>query len=112
MKIIFLYVFATIGLFSSIKLVYDLWKRQSDASQYLKNCEKVKLGMTLKEAKEIMGDYEYYKRKNKSQIWTYFNQDTVKIYYLTYPTVFAASTGTEIYFDPETQLVTSVVCGE
>ncbi len=68
--------------------------------------------MTLREAKEIMGDYEYYERKNRSEIWTYFTNDSVKTYYLTYPAPFAASTGTEIYFNPGTQIVTRVVCGE
>jgi hypothetical protein len=93
-------------------MVFDLWEKQSDASQYLKNCEKVKVGMSLKEAKQIMGDFNYQERKNRSEIWTYFNNDTAKTYHLSYPTVLAASTGTEIYFDPKNQLVTNVICGE
>ena len=68
--------------------------------------------MTLQEAKEVMGDYAYYERKNRSEIWTYYNNNKEKTYHLTYPTRFGASTGTDIYFDPDTQIVTEVVCGE
>lgn len=68
--------------------------------------------MTLEEAKKIMGDYDYYNRKFRSEIWTYYTKDPQKVYHLTYPTIFGASTGTEIYFDPNTQIVTKVICGE
>jgi hypothetical protein len=59
-----------------------------------------------------MGDFDYSNRKNRSEIWTYFTNDSVKTYYLAYPAPFAASTDSEIYFDPVTQIVTRVVCGE
>src|SRR5688500_3418494 len=53
------YTLAIIGILSIFNLIFNLWKKQLDASEYLKNCEKVSTGMTLKEAKEIMGDDEY-----------------------------------------------------
>ncbi|MCP2045055.1 hypothetical protein [Pontibacter sp. HSC-36F09] len=112
MKKKLIYIFAFIGLIATVKVIYDFIKEQSEASQYLSVCENVKVGMTLEEAKKVMGDYEYYRRRNRSEIWTSFNNSTEKTYYLTYPAVFLASTGTEIYFDPDTQLVTKVVCGE
>ena len=112
MKKKLLYAFALVGLISVCKFIYDLVKYESDAVEYLHNCEEVKIGMTLKEAKKIMGDLQHWKIKNKSTIWTYINDRPEKTYYLTYPAVFAASTGTEIYFDPDTQIVTKVICGE
>lgn len=112
MKRILIYCLATIGLISVLKFGYDLIKYQNDASEYLKKCREVKIGITLQEAKKIMGDYAYYERKNRSEIWTYFSNDHVKTYYLTYPAPFTASTGIEIYFDPTTQIVTNIVCGE
>ena len=112
MKKLIIYSLAIIGAFSIGKVLYDITKRQMDASDYLKKCEEVKVGMTLEQAKKIMGDYDYTNRKFRSEIWTFFNNDSLKVYYLTYPTIFAASTGTEIYFDPNTQLVTKIVCGE
>ncbi|MEJ8801369.1 hypothetical protein [Pontibacter sp. H249] len=112
MKKKLLYIFAFIGFIATVKTIYDFLKEQNDASQYLSMCGSVKVGMTLEEAKKVMGDYEYYRMRNRSEIWTSFNNSKEKTYYLTYPSVFLASTGTEIYFDPETQLVTKVVCGE
>ncbi|MBC6606378.1 hypothetical protein H8B13_06085 [Hymenobacter sp. BT188] len=76
------------------------------------NCEKVKVGMTLEAAKKLMGDYNYYERANRSEIWTFYNNEKAKQYFLTYPAPFAASEGTWIHFDPETQLVIGVTCGE
>jgi hypothetical protein len=107
-----LYIFAVIGIIATIWVIYDFLKAQNDASKYLSRCDNVRVGMTLEEAKKVMGDYEYYRRRNRSEIWTSFNNSEEKTYYLTYPVVLLASTGTEIYFDPDTQLVTKVVCGE
>ncbi|MFT2011507.1 hypothetical protein ACMA1I_22745 [Pontibacter sp. 13R65] len=92
--------------------IYDFLKAHNDASQYLSLCKNVEVGMTLEEAKKVMGDYESYRRRNRSEIWTSFNNSEEKTYYLTYPVVLFASTGTEIYFDLDTQVVTKVICGE
>lgn len=112
MRKILIYVFAIIGLISTLKFCYDLFNYQSDAAEFLNKCHEVKIGMTLQEAKKLMGDYSYYERKNRSEIWTCFDGDSVKVYYLTYPASFSASTGTEIYFNPSNQVVTKVICGE
>ncbi len=68
--------------------------------------------MTLQDAKKIMGDYDYFNRANRSEVWTFFNNDTTKQYSLTYPSPALASEGTWIHFDPKTQIVTGVTCGE
>ncbi|GAB2456021.1 hypothetical protein GCM10011375_04030 [Hymenobacter qilianensis] len=103
---------AAIGAFTILKFFYDTYRLQKDATGYLASCEKVKVGMTLEEAKKIMGDYNYYERANRSEIWTFYNNEKTKQYFLTYPAPFAASEGTWIHFDPETQLVIGVTCGE
>ena len=105
-------ILAVIGLLCVLKWGFDAVQLQTDADAYLSNCEKVHLGMSLEEAKKIMGDYEYYKRANRSEIWTFLNSDTTKVYYLNYPTPFMASEQTAIYFDPVTQIVVGVTCGE
>lgn len=112
MKRAILYIFAAIGLFSVLKLIYGIWKHESIGSQYLKNCEKVEVGMTVEEARKIMGDKIQQSRENRSEIWTYHNDSKGHVYFLSYPTVYLASSGTSIHFDPNTQLVTGVVCGD
>ncbi len=92
--------------------MYNLIKVEHYAADYLKNCESVREGMTLLEAQKIMGDIQVNEENCKSKVWTYQIGDTDRVYYLTYPTKFGASTGTEIYFDPNSLIVTKVVCGE
>ena len=105
-------VLAFIGAFTLGKILFDFLHYQKDAKQYLSNCSKVQPGMTLAEAKKIMGDYDYYERENRSEIWTFLNNDTTKTYFLNYPTVALASEQTAILFDPVTQIVTGVACGD
>lgn len=111
MKVWAIRVLALIGAWSVGKFAFDSVRYYSDAKVYSANCEKVKPGMTVAEAKKVMGDYHYYTRANRSEIWTFLNDDTTKTYYLQYPTPFMASDGTQIHFDPITQLVTGVTCG-
>lgn len=111
-KRITLYAFALIGATTLLLWVADFAKQNNVGKSYLKNCANVKVGMTLEQAKEVMGDLDYYNHKYRSEIWTVFDKNTSKVYYLSYPAVIGASTGTEIYFDPNTQIVTKVVCGE
>ena len=118
MKNLMINTLALIGFVSTGKIAFDVVKRQKDAKQYLANCEHVRPGMALDEAKKVMGDYDYYLRVNRSEIWTYpvpCSNDVLPEkfgYYLTYPVVFSASSGTEIHFDPITQKVIGVVCDE
>src|SRR5215203_5632176 len=108
---VLLYGFAFVGVLSMLLLAIDFFKQNSTAKTYLRNCENVKVGMSVEQAKSIMGDLDY-NHKYRSEIWTVFNQDTAKVYYLDYPSAFGASTGTEIYFEPNTQIVTKVICEE
>ena len=118
MKNLVINMLALIGFISVGKIAFDVVRREKDAKQYLANCENIRLGMTLDEAKKVMGDYDYYLRANRSEIWTYPISGSNDVllrksgYYLTYPVVFGASSGTEIHFDPITQKVIGVVCDE
>ena len=105
-------IFSLIGGTAVGYYIFDVVRLQNDANTYLSNCKQVQIGMSLAEAKRIMGDYDYYSRTNRSEIWTLLNDDTVKVYFLSYPAPFAASEQTSIFFDPATQLVTGVACGE
>ena len=117
MKNLVINMLALIGLISIGKIAFDVVRQEKDAKQYLANCENVRPGMTLDEAKKVMGDY-YHLRANRSEIWTYPISGSNDVllrksgYYLTYPVVFGASSGTEIHFDPITQKVIGVVCDE
>ena len=116
MKNLVINMLASIGLVSIGKIAFDVVRQEKDAKQYLANCENVRPGMTLDEAKKVMGDYDYHLRANRSEIWAYPISGSNDVlprktgYYLTYPVVFGASSGTEIHFDPITQKVINVGC--
>ena len=112
MKKILLFVLTIVGILSILNFGFDFIKCELKASQYSKKCQEVQVGISLQKAKQIMGDYIPNRKECRSEIWTYYNNEPKKIYYLTYPTKFGSSTGTEIYFDPNTQIVTKVICGE
>lgn len=111
-KKIVIYCFVPIGITTLILLFYNLLIENIEAKKYSKNCIKVKIGMTLEEAKSIMGDLSEFNVKTRSEICTHFNDEKIKKYYLNYPTVIGASSGIEIYFNPTTQIVTEIFCGE
>ena len=67
MKNLVINMLALIGFISIGKIAFDVVKRQYDAKQYLANCENVLTGMTLDEAKKVMGDYDYHLRANRSE---------------------------------------------
>lgn len=107
-----LFTILVIVIYSLAVVIYEWVKYERDAHTYLQNCKDVPVGISIQEAKEIMGDRIYYKRQNRSEIWLsnpYKKRDNPK-YYLIYPTGFGASQSIRIYFDPTSQLVTKVVC--
>ena len=95
----------------TVIMIINFYRENKEAKVYAKNCANIKAGITLEEAKRIMGDINQNKRI-RSEIWTHFTKDSIKEYYLTYPAVFGSSSSPDIYFDPKTQIVTRVVCGE
>lgn len=80
---------------------------QIQKKKYAKNCKDVREGMTLETAKLIMGDNNYSQKYN-SEIFTTRDKAT---YYLHYPSALS-SIGVDIYFDPVTKIVTSVICSD
>ena len=81
---------------------------------YYNNCEKVKVGMTLKEAREIIGDlkYQYWSADEISGEIIITEMDNNLKYTLEYPYFLGGSENIQIEFDPNTLIVTNVFCGE
>ena len=93
-----------VGFYRTEKLTREYWK----------NCEKVEIGMTLKEAREIIGDlkYQYWtQHENSGGIMVSEYKGELK-YTLEYPMVFAGSDNMRLEFDPNTLRVTDIFCGE
>ena len=108
-----LWFFAFIGVLSSIGSVYDFFRRQSVATAYGENCLNIRTGMSLLEAKKIMGDDRWFEKSSRSEVWIEnIEMDSMRRYYLSYPAVVAASEWPMIYFDPVTMKVTKVVCSK
>ncbi|MDP2159029.1 MAG: hypothetical protein Q8K02_00975 [Flavobacterium sp.] len=108
-------LFSIIGVIFICYKSYSLIKREIRARSYISNCQKVKVGMNLDEARKIMGDFKY-------QYWT---QDEMSgeiiikkdnegnlLYSLEYDIVFGGSENPRIIFDPKTLNVTEVYCKE
>ena len=105
-----LWVFAIIGMINTILFFVNQYNSSKEAKEYAQNCEKVKVGMSVEEAKKIMGDYDYYEKTTRSEIWPEdLRLESPRKFYLNYP---ASSTPHRIYFDPNTMIVTKVFCGE
>lgn len=81
---------------------------------YYNNCEKVKVGMTLKEAREIIGDlkYQYWSADEISAEIIVYERNNELTYSLNYPMYFGGSDNIQIKFNPNTLIVTNVFCGE
>jgi hypothetical protein len=108
-----LWFFALIGAAASVSFIYNFFKHQSEAKLYARNCLDIQTGMSFSEAKKIMGDYDRFEKSSYSEIWIeHVEQDSIRQYYLSYPTVFGGSAWPMIYFDPVTMKITKVICGE
>jgi hypothetical protein len=116
LKNIFIYFFAIIGIISLATLtskIYNLYQNEKLISEYYKNCEKVKVGMTLTKAREIIGDskYQYWTQDNKSGEIIIREVNSEFAYSLEYPVIFAGSHNMSLKFDPISMLVTDIYCG-
>lgn len=83
-----------LGIFIALKVQKD-----RRAQRYLVNCKRVEPGMTFRQAEKIMGDDEG-------------SDHTTARGELQYITPSFARTGTTIYFNPETEIVTEIICGD
>lgn len=114
MKKKLLYFFAFIGVISLVSNIIEFYQSEATTRQYWKNCEKVKVGMTLNEARQIVGDlkYQYWTQDSKSAEILVRQSENGAEYSLEYDMVFAGSDNMRLFFDPYTLRVTNVFCGE
>jgi|GEM_PF-6576498 hypothetical protein len=117
MKKFFLNLFAVIGIISVVTLtskIFKLYKSEKTVRKYWKSCEKVEVGMTLQEAREIIGDlkYQYWTQDDKSGEIIISDFNGKLTYSLEYPMIFAGSENMRIKFEPIILRVTDKFCGE
>ena len=114
---ILLYFFASLGIIASTSLimkVINFYKSEKVIQSYVANCENVEVGMSLEEARKIIGDlkYQYWASHEKSGGIIVKKIDGEVIYSLEYPMRFAGSSNMSLRFDPITLKITEVFCGE
>lgn len=109
-----LYIFALIGVVSIVSRMVSLYFSEKRTRQYWSNCEMVKVGMTLNEARQVIGDikYQYWTQDEKSGEILVSQGKEGPEYTLEYDMVIAGSDNMRLYFDPITLRVTKVFCGE
>ncbi len=107
--IVLLFFFALIGVVASLFAIREFYSESKYSKLYINNCQKVKVGMTLEEAKVIMGGKNYNKNKKSYTYWTSFEKGKSKNFTIDYPTS-GSSYHTMIHYDPKTGLVTEVEC--
>lgn len=108
-------LFSIIGVIFICYKSYSLIKKEIRAQNYINNCQKVKVGMDLNEARTIMGDlkYQYWTQDEMSgEIIVYKDNKGNLKYSLEYDMVFGGSENPQIIFDPLTLKVTEVFCKE
>ena len=107
--------FALIGILLLSIEAFGFFRHELITSQYWENCKKVKPGMTLNQARTIIGDADYESHTQddiSGEIIALQKSDGTVDYILEYDMVFAGSDNPKIYFDPNTLLVTKVFPGE
>ncbi|PSR52263.1 hypothetical protein AHMF7605_01355 [Adhaeribacter arboris] len=107
--IVLLFFFALVGVAASVFAIREFYFESKYSELYIKNCQKVKVGIPLEEAKVIMGGMNYNENEKSYNYWTSFEKGKPKKYSIDYPTS-SSSYHTVIYYDPETGLVTEVEC--
>jgi hypothetical protein len=114
MKPIIKNTFAFLGVILLTYGIYNFVQRERLTEKYWKNIKKVKIGMTLNEARQIVGDleYQYWTQDDKSAEIIIQNIDGKPVYTLEYNMVFGGSDNPRIYFDPITLIVTKINLGE
>lgn len=108
-------ILAFLGILLLIFEAYGYIQNERITGKYWQNIEKVKVGMTLEEARKIIGDskYESWTQDNKSGEIIVSKDTNGKISYaIEYDMVFGASDNPKIYFDPNTLIVTEISKGE
>ncbi|QHL88243.1 hypothetical protein GU926_12705 [Nibribacter ruber] len=104
-----LFLFAGVGVVASGLLLREVYLESRYEKLYIRNCHKVKAGMTLEEAKVAMGGSRYYEHLKSFSYETTFEKGKPTAFLLTYPTSGASYT-VAIEYDPTTGLVKEVEC--
>ncbi len=115
MKNLFIKIFAIIGILLFSLKVFTFFEKELIARKYFENCKKVKVGMSLSQAREIVGDidYQYWTKSYKSgSIIVNPEAEEKRKFSLEYQEVFAGSDHPQLYFDPKTLKITEVFTGE
>lgn len=108
-------ILAFLGILLLIFEVYNYIQSERITEKYWDNIAKVNVGMTLEEARKIIGDskYESLTQDDKSGEITLSKDNKGNITYaVEYDMVFGASDNPKIYFDPNTLIVTEISKGE
>ncbi len=107
--------FAFVGIVLLTFEIYSYVQSELITQKYWDNISKVKVGMSLKQARQIIGDakYEYWTQDNKSGEIIISQNNKGEIFYaVEYDMLFGASDNPKVYFDPQTLIVTEVFKGE
>ncbi|QNR24670.1 hypothetical protein [Croceimicrobium hydrocarbonivorans] len=83
----------------------DYTRYEIKASENIANCQRLQLGMTVEEVIEIMGKPESTRKLKKS-----IGVNYIEVNKYHYSTTLGASTGVDIYFSLESELVLKVDC--
>jgi hypothetical protein len=104
--------FALIGLIAAFQTIIKFNTHQKESKIYNANCKKIKVGMTLKQVRKLMGDSIWNSMKNSPQLYfTYYGGNDVS-YELEYSSEFGSSYWPIIKFDTSTMKVSAVICGD
>lgn len=104
-----LFFFAFIGVVASVFFIREMYLVSRYEELYINNCENVRVGMTVEEAKVAMGGTNYRGNEKGYSYWTTFLKDKPTEFLLSYPTS-GASYVVSVKYDPITGLVTEVEC--
>ena len=108
-------ILAFSGVLLLIFEVYNIIENERITKKYWENISKVKVGMTLEEARKIIGDskYESWTQDNKSgEIIVSKDTNGKLTYAVEYDMVFGGSDNPKLFFDPNTLIVTEILKGE
>ncbi len=108
-------ILASLGILLLIFEAYNFIQKERINEKYWRNISKVKVGMTLEEARKIIGDYKYesWTQDNKSgEIIVSRDTNGKLTYAVEYDMVFGGSDNPKIFFDPNTLIVTEILNGE
>lgn len=104
---------ALIGVSLSAALILDYRNNQNMARKYLENCHQIKIGMSLNEARIILGEFDddyFFIYKKQPEFEVVFADLLSRQYFLSYP--YLEDEGNVVLqFDPLTYTIVNARCG-